>query len=109
MPRRKKRKDPHPHTFGLADPLLDARPAATLDLHGDTALQAERRTHDFIVTQARIAPGGVVHIITGRGRGSAGRPVLPGAVRKTLRGSAAQFVADFDRDLDDGGFLVKLR
>lgn len=109
MSRRKKRKKPPPLAFGSPHPLLDARPAATLDLHGNTALQAERRTHDFIVTQARVAPGAVVHIITGRGRGSPGRPVLPGAVRRTLRGSAAQFIAEFDRDLDDGGFMVRLR
>ena len=96
-----------PH-FGAPDALLDARPGATLDLHGDTALEAERRTHDFIVTYARISPGTVLHIITGRGRGSAGLPVLPGVVKRVLQGSAGQFVANFDRDLDDGGFLVRL-
>ncbi len=94
--------------FGAGDALLDARPGATLDLHGDTALEAQRRTHDFIVTHARVSPGSTLHIITGRGRGSAGRPVLPGMVKRVLQGSARQFVAEFDRDLDDGGFLVRL-
>jgi DNA-nicking Smr family endonuclease len=95
--------------FGSPDPLLDARPEATLDLHGDTALEAERTTHDFIATHARVSGGSIVHVITGRGRGSTGRPVLPGAVLRVLRGSAKQFIADFERDLDDGGFLVRLR
>jgi hypothetical protein len=109
MARRKKKRGTRAPEFGAADPLLDARPRATLDLHGDTAAQAERRVHDFLATQARLAPGAVVHVITGRGRGSPGRPVLPGAVKRVLRGSAARFVADYDRDLDDGGYMVRLR
>ena len=72
-------------------------------------MEAERRTHDFIVTQSRLSRGGVVHVITGRGRGSAGRPVLPGAVKRVLRGSARQFVTEYDRDLDDGGYMIRLR
>ena len=109
MGRRKKRHGSRSPGFGGQDPFLDARPGATLDLHGSTGLQAESRTHDFIVTQARVSPGAMVHIITGRGHGSGGRPVLPGAVKRVLQGSASQFVADFDKDLDDGGYLVRLR
>jgi hypothetical protein len=96
-------------SFGAHDPLLDAVPAATLDLHGDTALDAERRVADFIRTQARIRPGQVVHVITGKGRGSAGRPVLPGAVRRVLAGDVARFVAQWDKDLDEAGFLIRLK
>lgn len=100
-------------SFGGHDPLLDAEPAAPLDLHGDTALDAERRVRDFIRTHARISSGRVVHVITGKGRGSRGRPVLPGVVRRVLtddgEAGVARFVAEFDRDLDDAGFLIKLR
>jgi hypothetical protein len=95
--------------FGAPDPLLDATPRATLDLHGDTAADAERRVADFIRTQARVRPGQVVHVITGKGRGSAGRPVLPGAVRRVLAGDIARFVADWDKDLDEAGFLIRLK
>ena len=108
MARGKKRRGKQPE-FGFSGDLLDATPVATLDLHGDTALDAERRVRDFIQTQSRIAKGQVVHIITGRGLGSRGRPVLPGAVRKVLKGEASRFIQEFDRDLDDSGFLVKLR
>ena len=108
MARGKKRRSTQPE-FGFFGDLLDATPVATLDLHGDTALDAERRVRDFIQTQSRIAKGQVVHIITGRGLGSRGRPVLPGAVRKVLKGEASLFIQEFDRDLDDSGFLVKLR
>ena len=95
--------------FGAPDPLLDATPVATLDLHGDTALDAERRIGDFIRTQARIRRGQVVHVITGKGRGSAGRPVLPGVVRRVLSGEVGRFVAQWDKDLDEAGFMIRLK
>ena len=109
MSRKKKRGGGRHPEFGFFGDLLDATPVATLDLHGDTALDAERRARDFILTQSRIAKGQVVHIITGRGLGSRGRPVLPGAVRKVLKGEVSQFIQEFDRDLDEAGFLVRLR
>jgi DNA-nicking Smr family endonuclease len=95
--------------FGGRDPLLDASPRATLDLHGDTAADAERRVRDFVLAHARVSRGQVVHVITGKGRGSGGRPVLPGVVRRVLATEAvARFVAEWTRDLDDAGFLIKL-
>ncbi len=106
--RRKKAEGRHPELGGFGD-LLDARPVATLDLHGDTALEGERRVKDFIATHARISRGKVVHIITGRGMGSGGRPVLPGAVRRALGSEISRFVEEYDRDLDEAGFLVRLR
>ena len=106
--RRKSRRGSRRRQAGFSGDLLDASPVATLDLHGDTALEAERRVRDFILTQSRIARGQVVHILTGRGLGSRGRPVLPGAVRKVLAGEMAGLVQEFDRDLDEAGFLVRL-
>ena len=109
MARKKKRGGVRHPQFGFFGDLLDATPVATLDLHGDTAMEAQRRVRDFILTQSRIARGQVVHIITGRGRGSRGGPVLPGVVRKLLDGEVSRFVQEFDRDLDEAGFLVRLR
>jgi len=108
MTKGRKRGDSFP-AFGAHDPLLDATPGATLDLHGDTALDAERRVTDFIRAHAQVSRGQVVHVITGKGRGSGGRPVLPGVVRRVLAGDAARFVADWDRDLDDAGFMIRLK
>ena len=108
MGKRKKRGGGRAPEFGYFGDLLDATPVATLDLHGDTALDAQRRVRDFIQTHSRISKGQVVHIITGRGLGSRGRPVLPGAVRKALEGEVSRFIQEFDRDLDDSGFLVRL-
>ena len=114
--RKRKRQIQKPPEFGFFGDLLDATPVATLDLHGDTALEAERRVKDFISTHARISRGQVIHIITGRGMGSRGRgvgsrgrAVLPGAVRRALKSEVDRFVAESDKDLDEAGFLVRLR
>lgn len=109
MGRKKKRGGRGIPAFGGHDPLLDVRPRATLDLHGDTAVVAERRVRDFILAHARVSRGEVVHVITGKGRGSPGRPVLPGVVRRVLATDVvARHVSEWDRDLDDAGFLIRL-
>lgn len=110
MGKRKRRRGPDRHPdLGILGDLLDATPAATLDLHGDTALEAERRVRDFVTTHAGISRGRVVHIITGRGLGSRGRAVLPGAVARALNSpDLARFIHEYDRDLDEAGYLVRL-
>ena len=110
MGKRKRRRGlGRPPQFGFSGDLLDATPVATLDLHGDTAMDAERRVRDFVATHARLSKGKVIHIITGRGLGSRGPAVLPGAVRRALSGEVGRLVDEFDRDLDEAGFLVRLR
>lgn len=108
--RRKRRtRKRHPPEFGSFGDLLDADPVATLDLHGDTAAQAEPRVRNFILTHSRISNGHVVRILTGKGRGSPRGPVLPSVVRRTLKGELGRFVDEFDRDLDEAGFMVRLK
>jgi len=104
--RKRKRGGAKGPEFGFSGDLLDATPVATLDLHGDTALEAERRVKDFVATHARISRGQVIRIISGRG---GPKPVLPGAVRRALASEISRFVDEFDRDLDEAGFLVRLR
>jgi DNA-nicking Smr family endonuclease len=89
--------------------LFDDTVSAVLDLHGRTASEAREMVRGFLSLSARRWPGSVVHIITGKGRGSAGRPVLRGTVAGMLRGELAPRVTDWARDLDEGGFLVRLR
>jgi DNA-nicking Smr family endonuclease len=82
---------------------------AALDLHGRSADEARAVVRSFVEAAAKRTPGAVLHVVTGKGRGSAGRPVLRGAVAALLRGELAPRVADWSRDVDDGGFLVRVR
>ena len=95
--------------FDSRDALLDGA-GATLDLHGAGAAEARAAVRAFLRDQARRAPGGVVHVITGKGRGSASGAVLRPLVAAELRGpECAPLVADWARDANDGGFKVRLR
>ncbi|MBA2628303.1 MAG: Smr/MutS family protein [Gemmatimonadales bacterium] len=80
-----------------------------LDLHGAGAIEAAEMVRRFIAAQRRARPGCIVHIVTGKGRGSRGRPVLKPLVARLLRADLAAHVAEHSRDLDDGGYLVRLR
>ena len=53
--------------------------------------------------------GEVAHIITGRGHGSAGRPVLRPLVGRLLARDFATLVAEYSKDVNEGGYLVRLR
>ncbi|HEX9728187.1 MAG TPA: Smr/MutS family protein [Gemmatimonadales bacterium] len=104
---RKRRQPSEPLDTG---DLLDARPVATLDLHGFTSSEAQLAVRNFLTTWARRSSGATVHVITGRGKGSGGKAVLRGAVGRLLAsGEFAGMVAEYMRDVDDGGFLVRLK
>ena len=89
--------------------LLDARPVEALDLHGYTLAEAVRTAKNFVVTWQRRAPGAVVRIITGKGKGSANGPVLRERVRRLLKSELRGLVAESTLALDEGGFLVRLK
>ncbi len=93
----------------LPDPLLDATPAATLDLHGFGRIEALGAVRNFLSTWSRRSPGRVVHIIAGKGQHSGGRGVLGPTVRQLLKGELAAYVREWSRDIEGGGFLVRLR
>ncbi len=85
------------------------RLAATLDLHGFRASEVSLALETFITSWRRRAKGGVVHIITGRGKGSPGRPVLQPRVRRLLTEDYQDRIDWFEQDDSGGGFLVKLK
>ncbi len=87
---------------------LFSPPVATLDLHGMTRAEALMAVRNFLKAWRKRAPGQVVHIITGKGRGSMGRPVLRPAVRTELKGGSASLVKEFSIDEGDGGYLALL-
>lgn len=102
MPRRDTR--PYRDPFDPFHPVV-----AELDLHGLGADEAKRVVLGFLQSWSRRGRGNVVHIITGRGRGSAGRPVLPGVVKRILTGESAPLVDRWQKDENEGGVLVKLK
>lgn len=85
------------------------RLVATLDLHGFHASEVSLALETFLTSWRRRAGGGVVHIITGKGKGSPGRPVLKPRVRRLLTEDYQDRVDWFEQDLSGGGFLVKLK
>jgi DNA-nicking Smr family endonuclease len=101
------RRPPSSSPFG-GDDLLDAPIAATLDLHGHTQDEAKLALRQFLSGERRRHAGAVVHVITGRGKGSSGGAVLRPLVGRLLKGELRAHVADSALDLDDGGYLVRL-
>lgn len=89
--------------------LLESRVAATLDLHGCDAARAREMVERLLRGKGGAKSGEVAHIITGRGHGSAGRPVLRPLVGRLLAKEFAGFVAEYSKDVNEGGYLVRLR
>jgi DNA-nicking Smr family endonuclease len=104
----KRRRKGHP-AFDASDPLLDGRVAAELDLHGLRAAETPSAVRAFLASWQRRQPGAVVHIITGKGKGSANGPVLRGLVKTLLQGELRAMVAEWGLDDASGGYRVRLR
>jgi DNA-nicking Smr family endonuclease len=87
------------------------RPAgASYDLHGQTVLEAVGNAERFLRVQARARQGGVVRLITGRGRSGGGAPIRT-RVRGLLKGlqQRGEVVQDFVLEDSEGSFLIRLR
>jgi DNA-nicking Smr family endonuclease len=72
------------------------------------ARQAETRVRFFLQRHATTSPGRVVHIITGKGKGSEGAAVLPDLVREMLRDDLSRVVAEWAGLHGGGGFAVRI-
>ena len=88
----------------------DHNPAAVYDLHQQTVLQAVGNAQQFLRVQAKARPGGVVRLITGRGRSGGGAPIRT-RVRTLLKDlqHRGEVVRDYVLEDSEGSFLVKLR
>lgn len=81
----------------------------TFDLHGQTVVEAAANAERFLVSQGRARRGGVVRIVTGRGRSGGGAPIRS-RVRTLLRRlrDDGRVVRDFVLEDGEGSFLVLL-
>ena len=88
----------------------EREPDATFDLHGQAVSEAAANVDRFLRTQARVRPGGVVRLITGRGRLGGGAPVRA-RVRTLLKAmrEGGSAVRDYVLEDSEGSFLVRLR
>ena len=98
----------HPQ-FDSSDDLLDGRVEDALDLHGYAAIETPSAVRSFIDRWRRRKPGAIVHIITGKGKGSQSGPVLRGLVKSLLQGELRSMVARWDLDEGEGGYKVQVR
>jgi DNA-nicking Smr family endonuclease len=87
----------------------DRVPEATFDLHGQTVLEATANAERFLRAQAGARPGGVVRLITGRGRSGGGAPIRT-RVRGLLRTlkESGRVVRDYTLEHSGGSYLVRL-
>jgi DNA-nicking Smr family endonuclease len=90
-----------------ADPFdpLDGAITDTLDLHGLSAPEAKTAVTGFV---RRAPKGALLHVITGKGKNSAGAPVLRNTIRTMLKAGSIERVKAWGRDDDEGGFLLRL-
>ncbi len=95
----------------VVDPFdpLDGPVAETIDLHGFRREEARLRVIAVVTSAHRKQRGELIHIITGKGRHSSDGAVLKGAVKTVLKGEAAAMIKAFGPDLDEGGYLVRIR
>lgn len=91
------------------DTLHFAVVAAEVDLHGLTGRQATQRAATFLSSWAHREPGAVVRVITGRGVGSEGAPVIQTKVRDLLNTELAPQIDEWAIDFGGGAFLVRVR
>ena len=82
---------------------------ATFDLHGQAVSEAAQNAERFLRAQARVRPGGVVRLITGRGRAGGGAPIRTRVrtLLRTLR-EGESVVRDYVLEDSEGSFLVRL-
>ena len=87
----------------------DRSPDATFDLHGQSVSEAAANAERFLRVQAKARRGGIVRLITGRGRGGGAAPIRT-RVRGLLRTlkESHEVVRDYVLEETEGSYLVRL-
>jgi DNA-nicking Smr family endonuclease len=87
----------------------DRSPDATFDLHGQSVIEAVANAERFLRVQAKARPGGIVRLITGRGRAGGGAPIrtrVRGMLQRLKESAIA--VRDYTLEETEGSYLVRL-
>lgn len=104
MSRRRRRGNPAEGARST-DPAGALHP--TLDLHGNTADEAERAAERWLIDHARDGEL-TVRLITGRGKRSIGPPVLAPAIADLLTRLRGTLVQGYETESAGGVFRVRL-
>jgi len=88
----------------------DRAAEVTYDLHGQSVVEAKANAERFLRAQGRARPGGVVRLVTGRGRSGGAAPIrtLVRTLLKAMR-EDGRVVRDYVLEESEGSFLVRLR
>lgn len=87
----------------------DRVPDALFDLHGQSVVEAVTNAERFLRTQARVRPGAVVRVITGRGKAGGGAPIRTRVRGLLLRLKESRTVVrDYVLEDSEGSYLVRL-
>jgi DNA-nicking Smr family endonuclease len=88
---------------------IDRTPDATFDLHGQSVTEAVANAERFLRAQAKARRGGIVRLITGRGKAGGGAPIRT-RVRTLLRTlkESRTVVRDYTLEETNGSYLVRL-
>ncbi len=87
----------------------DHSPDATFDLHGQSVAEAVTNAERFLRAQGKARRGGIVRLITGRGRSGGAAPIRT-RIRSLLRTlkESKTVVRDFVLEETEGSYLVRL-
>ena len=87
----------------------DRTPDATFDLHGQSVTEAAANAERFLRAQAKVRRGGIVRLITGRGRSGGGAPIRT-RIRGLLRSlkESRSVVRDYVLEDTEGSYLIRL-
>ena len=79
------------------------------DLHGQAVVEAAANAERFLRAQAKARRGGVVRLVTGRGKAGGGAPIRTRVrtLLRTLR-DEGKVVRDYVLEAGEGSFLVRL-
>ena len=88
----------------------ERRADVTFDLHGQAVVEAAANAERFLRAQCKARPGGVVRLITGRGRAGGGAPIRTRVrtLLKTMQ-QRSEVVREYTLEDSEGSFLIRLR
>lgn len=106
MARRRSRRNGRPRS----DDIYDVTPDIVCNVRMQTVAEATAQVRNTVTTASRGGKSVVIDVITGKGQNSPrGMSRLKPAVRRLLEGELAPFIKEWCRNVDDSGFLVRVK